>query len=89
MHPTHSGGHLQISLAGTYALVFPIESRPTYYFGRNYDHVASLWEHEEWLPEAAVQLARTHYAAYMTKRADGLRIIALNTDMCTSNSLSF
>jgi hypothetical protein len=51
---------------------------------RNYDHVAGLWKHENWLPQAAVALARAHYAAYMVKRVDGLRIITLNTDMCTS-----
>jgi len=49
---------------------------------RNYDHLSSLWQHEEWLPEAAVELARAHYSAYMVKRVDGLRIIALNTDLC-------
>lgn len=48
---------------------------------RNYDHVASLWAHEGWLPEVAVQQARAHYAAYMVKRVDGLRIITLNTDL--------
>ncbi|EKM61347.1 uncharacterized protein PHACADRAFT_180479 [Phanerochaete carnosa HHB-10118-sp] len=50
-------------------------------FQWNYDHVASLWEHEEWLPEAAIAEARTHYAGYMVRRMDGLRIISLNTDM--------
>ncbi|KAI5824164.1 hypothetical protein K523DRAFT_420982 [Schizophyllum commune Tattone D] len=50
-------------------------------FQWNYDHLASLWAHEEWLPEAAVQLARTHYGGYMAKRADGLRIISLNTNL--------
>ncbi|KAF4611481.1 hypothetical protein D9613_004138 [Agrocybe pediades] len=50
-------------------------------FSWNYDHVAALWAHEKWLPEAAVELARAHYAAYMVKRVDGLRIITLNTDM--------
>ncbi|KAF8230055.1 hypothetical protein L208DRAFT_1438751 [Tricholoma matsutake] len=50
-------------------------------FSWNYNHVASLWKHEKWLPEAAVQLARSHYAAYMVKRLDGLRIITLNTDL--------
>jgi hypothetical protein len=50
-------------------------------FSWNYDHLASLWQHEEWLPEAAVELSRAHYSAYMTKRVDGLRIISLNTDM--------
>ena len=49
--------------------------------------IASLWEHEQWLPEAAVQLARTHYAAYMVQRSDGLRVISLNTDMCTYSNL--
>jgi uncharacterized protein YchJ len=53
-----------------------------YVLFRNYDHVASLWQHEHWLPEAAVQMARSHYAAYMVKRMDGLRVITLNTDMC-------
>ena len=47
---------------------------------RNYDHVSSLWEHEKWLPQAAVDLARANYAAYMVRRTDGLRIITLNTD---------
>jgi len=50
-------------------------------FSWNYDHVASLWQHEDWLPEAAVEFARSHYAAYMVKRTDGLRIITLNTDL--------
>ncbi|KAI0070334.1 Metallo-dependent phosphatase [Panus rudis PR-1116 ss-1] len=50
-------------------------------FSWNYDHLAALWQHEHWLPEAAVQLARAHYAAYMVRRQDGLRIITLNTDM--------
>lgn len=49
---------------------------------RNYDHVAGLWEYENWLPDSAVQFARSHYAAYMVKRTDGLRIITLNTDLC-------
>lgn len=49
---------------------------------RNYDHVAGLWEHEEWIPESAVSMAKAHYAGYMVRRADGLRIITLNTDMC-------
>ena len=49
---------------------------------RNYDHVASLWAHEKWLPDAAVKLARAHYGAFSVQRADGLRIIALNDDFC-------
>ncbi|KAJ6611473.1 Metallo-dependent phosphatase-like protein [Mycena sp. CBHHK59/15] len=50
-------------------------------FSWNYDHLAALWQHENWLPEAAVELARAHYATFMVKRQDGLRIISLNTDM--------
>ncbi|KAJ7146299.1 Metallo-dependent phosphatase-like protein [Mycena epipterygia] len=50
-------------------------------FSWNYDHLAALWQHEQWLPEAAVQLARAHYSAYMVQRQDGLRVISLNTDM--------
>ncbi|THH33122.1 hypothetical protein EUX98_g1075 [Antrodiella citrinella] len=50
-------------------------------FSWNYDHLALLWQHEGWLPEAAVALARAHYSAYMVQRQDGLRIITLNTDM--------
>ncbi|KAJ8469581.1 hypothetical protein ONZ45_g16843 [Pleurotus djamor] len=50
-------------------------------FSWNYDHLALLWKHERWLPQSAVDLARTHYSGYMVRRADGLRIISLNTDM--------
>jgi hypothetical protein len=50
---------------------------------RNYDHVAALWQHEQWLPNAAVQEARAHYAGFMVRRQDGLRIISLNTNLCT------
>ncbi|KAF7347369.1 SER THR protein phosphatase family protein [Mycena venus] len=50
-------------------------------FSWNYDHLAALWQHEDWLPESAVELAKAHYSAFMVKRVDGLRIISLNTDM--------
>jgi hypothetical protein len=49
-------------------------------FSWNYDHVAGLWQNEGWLPDAAVQLSRAHYGAYMVQRTDGLRIITLNAD---------
>ncbi|KAF9055914.1 sphingomyelin phosphodiesterase [Panaeolus papilionaceus] len=51
-------------------------------FSWNYDHLSSLWKHEDWLPDSAVQLARTHYGGYMVRRADGLRVISLNTNLC-------
>ena len=49
---------------------------------RNYDHVAALWKHEGWIPQSPVDLAHAHYAAYMVRRKDGLRVITLNTDLC-------
>ncbi|KAH0828939.1 sphingomyelin phosphodiesterase [Lanmaoa asiatica] len=54
-----------------------------------YDHVSTMWYYEGWLPEASVEYARTHYAAYTVKRPDGLRIISLDTDMCTLNFFSY
>nr|GAT46312.1 SER THR protein phosphatase family protein [Mycena chlorophos] len=50
-------------------------------FQWNYDHLASLWEHEGWLSSSAVALARAHYSAYMVQRHDGFRVISLNTDL--------
>ena len=49
---------------------------------RNYDHVAQLWQQEQWVPESAVAQARAQYAAYSVQRTDGLRVITLNTDFC-------
>jgi len=51
---------------------------------RNYDHLASLWEYEGWLNSSTASFARSHYAAYMVRRVEGLRIISLNTDLCKS-----
>ncbi|KIJ65063.1 hypothetical protein HYDPIDRAFT_27793 [Hydnomerulius pinastri MD-312] len=50
-------------------------------FGWLYDHVTALWEQKGWLPAASVEFSRAHYAAYMVKRADGLRVISLNTNL--------
>ncbi|KAI0375428.1 sphingomyelin phosphodiesterase [Pilatotrama ljubarskyi] len=58
-------------------------------FSWNYDHVAALWQHEEWLPQYAVETARAHYAAYMVRQQDGLRIITLNTDLCNANYFNY
>ncbi|KAG6333055.1 hypothetical protein ID866_6032 [Astraeus odoratus] len=46
-----------------------------------YDHVTALWEYQGWLPAASVEYSRAHYAAYMVKRTDGLRVISLNTNL--------
>ncbi|KAF8560146.1 sphingomyelin phosphodiesterase [Imleria badia] len=50
-------------------------------FGWLYDHITALWNYEGWLPEDSVEYSRAHYAAYMVKRTDGLRIISLNTNL--------
>ncbi|KAH0838124.1 sphingomyelin phosphodiesterase [Lanmaoa asiatica] len=58
-------------------------------FGWLYDHVTALWNYEGWLPEDSVEYSRAHYAAYMVKRTDGLRIISLNTNLCASNYFNY
>ncbi|KAH9996082.1 Metallo-dependent phosphatase [Russula vinacea] len=57
------------------------DSRIEDIFIRNYDHVAGLWNVEQWIPQSAVAQARAHYAAYSVQRTDGLRVITLNTDL--------
>lgn len=54
---------------------------------RNYDHVSSLWELENWINEKTAKEAKAHYAAYSVQRKDGLRIITLNTDLCKSKAV--
>ena len=54
---------------------------------RNYDHLAGLWQQEQWISESVAAQARAHYAAYSVQRTDGLRIITLNTDFCKCHCL--
>lgn len=49
-------------------------------FSWNYDHVASLWQHNGWISPATANEARLHYGAYSVVNQYGLRIITLNTD---------
>ncbi len=49
-------------------------------FSWNYDHVASLWQHNGWINANTANEARLHYGAYSVKNQYGLRIITLNTD---------
>ncbi|TBU62077.1 Metallo-dependent phosphatase [Dichomitus squalens] len=58
-------------------------------FSWNYDHVSSLWEYEGWIPKSAGDLSRAHYAGYMVRRTDGLRVITLNTDFCAANMFAY
>ncbi|KAI9455924.1 Metallo-dependent phosphatase-like protein [Lactarius psammicola] len=56
-------------------------------FSWNYEHVAKLWQQEQWIPQSVVAQARAHYAAYSVQRTDGLRVITLNTDLWYSANL--
>ena len=49
----------------------------------NYDHVAGLWQHNNWIGPKAASQARMHYAAYSINhpKYPKLRIITLNTDV--------
>ncbi|PCH42292.1 Metallo-dependent phosphatase [Wolfiporia cocos MD-104 SS10] len=59
-------------------------------FNWNYDHLAALWELEDWISPETAQQARTHYAAYTVQRQDGLRIISINTDFWyTQNAYNY
>ncbi|KAL8741919.1 MAG: hypothetical protein Q9190_005529 [Brigantiaea leucoxantha] len=56
----------------------------------NYNHVAGLWQQNDWLNSSAADDARLHYGAYSTKTGLGLRIITLNTDFWyKSNNLNY
>ncbi|KAK5451412.1 hypothetical protein LTS15_008176 [Exophiala xenobiotica] len=46
----------------------------------NYDLVSSLWSEHSWLNDSEADFARTHYGAYATTTAQGLRVISLNSD---------
>ncbi|TFK56749.1 sphingomyelin phosphodiesterase [Heliocybe sulcata] len=60
-----------------YSIGGPLASQFTW----NYDHVSSLWQYENWISETTAEYASTHYSAYMVRRADGLRVITLNTNL--------
>ncbi|KAL9003603.1 MAG: hypothetical protein Q9188_003537 [Gyalolechia gomerana] len=59
-------------------------------FSWNYNHVASLWQNNDWLNSSDADEARLHYGAYSVKNQYGLRIITLNTDFWyKSNFLNY
>jgi hypothetical protein len=58
----------------------------------NYNHLAGLWQHNNWISAEAASQARMHYAAYSINhpKYPKLRIITLNTDFWyRSNYLNF
>ncbi|KAF9115122.1 hypothetical protein BGX27_008827 [Mortierella sp. AM989] len=46
-----------------------------------YDHVAGIWEQNNWITSLEAEYARSHNAMYMTRPVPGLKIITLNTDL--------
>ncbi|KAG0380472.1 hypothetical protein BGX24_007956 [Mortierella sp. AD032] len=46
-----------------------------------YDHVADVWEKNEWITSIEAEYARSHNAMFMTRPMPGLKLITLNTDL--------
>ncbi|KAG9065387.1 hypothetical protein KI688_002712 [Linnemannia hyalina] len=46
-----------------------------------YDHVATVWEKNEWITSIEADYARSHNAMFMTRPMPGLKLITLNTDL--------
>ncbi|EXJ92413.1 hypothetical protein A1O3_00964 [Capronia epimyces CBS 606.96] len=55
----------------------------------NWNHVSSLWQHNNWISAEAADQARTHYAAYSINHArfPKLRIVTINTDFWYRSNL--
>jgi hypothetical protein len=54
----------------------------------NFDHVAGLWKHNNWISDEAASQARTHYGGYSINhpKYSTLRIISINTDFWYRNN---
>ncbi|WWC61693.1 uncharacterized protein I303_104278 [Kwoniella dejecticola CBS 10117] len=50
-------------------------------FTWNYEHLSSLWRHNDWIDDKAAQQAKAHYGGYSIQHAKNLKIITLNTDL--------
>lgn len=48
---------------------------------RLYDHVAKIWEKNDWISSIEAEHARSHNAMFMTRPLEGLKLITLNTDL--------
>ena len=49
-------------------------------FSWNYELLSSMWQADGWITENQTTYAATHYGAYATTTASGLKIISINTD---------
>ncbi|KAF9548846.1 hypothetical protein EC957_005519 [Mortierella hygrophila] len=61
----------------------PARHRPEQYSTHQwlYDHVATVWEKNEWITSIEADYARSHNAMFMTRPMPGLKLITLNTDL--------
>ncbi|ORZ16157.1 Metallo-dependent phosphatase-like protein [Lobosporangium transversale] len=61
----------------------PGRQRPDSYITHKwlYDHVAGIWEKNNWITSIEAEYARSHNAMFMTRPMDGLKLITLNTDL--------
>ncbi|KAI8345846.1 Metallo-dependent phosphatase-like protein [Mortierella sp. GBAus27b] len=61
----------------------PGRMRPNSYITHKwlYEHVAGIWEKNNWITSIEADYARSHNAMYMTRPMPGLKLITINTDM--------
>ncbi|KAF9570702.1 hypothetical protein EC968_001486 [Mortierella alpina] len=61
----------------------PGRKRPNSYITHKwlYDHVAGIWEKNNWISSSEADYARSHNAMFMTRPMPGLKLITLNTDL--------
>ncbi|KAG0216383.1 hypothetical protein BGX28_002853 [Mortierella sp. GBA30] len=61
----------------------PGRMRPNSYITHKwlYDHVAGIWEKNNWITSLEAEYARSHNAMFMTRPMPGLKLISLNTDL--------
>ncbi|KAF9433781.1 hypothetical protein BGZ76_008976 [Entomortierella beljakovae] len=46
-----------------------------------YDHVAGIWEQNNWITSLEAEYARSHNAMFVARPTPGLKLISLNTDL--------
>ncbi|KAF9213331.1 hypothetical protein BGZ59_005522 [Podila verticillata] len=61
----------------------PGKERPNSYITHKwlYDHVADIWEKNNWITSVEADYAKSHNAMFMTRPMPGLKLITLNTDL--------
>ncbi|KAG0028345.1 hypothetical protein BGZ82_008468 [Podila clonocystis] len=61
----------------------PGKERPNSYITHKwlYDHVADIWEKNNWITSVEAEYAKSHNAMFMTRPMPGLKLITLNTDL--------